>query len=191
MVSFDMSNLVTKFVVKYNVMGKYLTQEEVITRLTNTFGDKLDYSKVIYVTNRVNVCIVCPIHGEFYQTPHSHLSGNGCPKCLYKSQYKLYSRLCNEFPDLEILYEYSPDWLGKQRFDIYIPKYNIAIEYNGEQHYKPIARFGGVLGYNKTVERDSYKLEKCKANNCKLYVLRYDYKNDDLQEIINTIQSLN
>ena len=187
MVSFDMSNLVTKFVVKYNVMGKYLTQEEVITRLTNTFGDKLDYSKVIYVTNRVNVCIVCPIHGEFYQTPHSHLSGNGCPKCLYKSQYKLYSRLCNEFPDLEILYEYSPDWLGKQRFDIYIPKYNIAIEYNGEQHYKPIARFGGVLGYNKTVERDSYKLEKCKANNCKLY----DYKNDDLQEIINTIQSLN
>lgn len=260
MVSFDMSNLVTKFVVKYNVMGKYLTQEEVITRLTNTFGDKLDiskvkyidaktkvkvkcnvcshefeakplhlfnghgcpkcaralvgkkcrnstdkfiekanevhnykydYSKVTYVTNRVNVCIVCPIHGEFYQTPHSHLSGNGCPKCLYKSQYKLYSRLCNEFPDLEILYEYSPDWLGKQRFDIYIPKYNIAIEYNGEQHYKPIARFGGVLRYNKTVERDSYKLEKCKANNCKLYVLRYDYKNDDLQEIINTIQSLN
>lgn len=191
MVSFDMSNLVTKFVVKHNVMGKYLTQEEVITRLTNTFGDKLDYSKVTYVTNRVNVCIVCPIHGEFYQTPHSHLSGNGCPKCLYKSQYKLYSRLCNEFPDLEILYEYSPDWLGKQRFDIYIPKYNIAIEYNGEQHYKPIARFGGVLGYNKTVERDSYKLEKCKANNCKLYVLRYDYKNDDLQEIINTIQSLN
>lgn len=149
MVSFDMSNLVTKFVVKYNVMGKYLTQEEVITRLTNTFGDKLD------------------------------------------TQYKLYSRLCNEFPDLEILYEYSPDWLGKQRFDIYIPKYNIAIEYNGEQHYKPIARFGGVLGYNKTVERDSYKLEKCKANNCKLYVLKYDYKNDDLQEIINTIQSLN
>ena len=191
MVSFDMSNLVTKFVVKYNVMGKYLTQEEVITRLTNTFGDKLDISKVTYVTNRVNVCIVCPIHGEFYQTPHSHLSGNGCPKCLYKSQYKLYSRLCNEFPDLEILYEYSPDWLGKQRFDIYIPKYNIAIEYNGEQHYKPIARFGGVLGYNKTVERDSYKLEKCKANNCKLYVLRYDYKNDDLQEIINTIQFLN
>lgn len=86
---------------------------------------------------------------------------------MYKSQYKLYS------------------WLGKQRFDI--PKYNIAIEYNGEQHYKPIARFG----YNKTVERDSYKLEKCKANNCKLYVLRYNYKNNDLQEIINTIQSLN
>lgn len=208
MVSFDMSNLVTKFVVKYNVMGKYLTQEEVITRAlvgkkcrnsTDKFIEKAnkvhnykyDYSKVTYVTNRVNVCIVCPIHGEFYQTPHSHLSGRGCPKCLYKSQYNLYNRLCNELPNLEILYEYSPDWLGKQRFDIYIPKYNIAIEYNGEQHYKPMAKFGGVIGYNKTVERDSHKLEKCKANNCKLYVLRYNYKNNDLQEIINTIQSLN
>lgn len=70
-------------------------------------------------------------------------------------------------------------------------KYNIAIEYNGEQHYKPMTKFGGVIGYNKTVERDSHKLEKCKANNCKLYVLRYNYKNNDLQEIINTIQSLN
>ena len=52
-----------------------------------------------------------------------------------------------------------------------------------------MAKFGGVIRYNKTVERDSHKLEKCKANNCKLYVLRY--KNNDLQEIINTIQSLN
>lgn len=165
--------------------------DKFIEKANKVHNYKYDYSKVTYVTNRVNVCIVCPIHGEFYQTPHSRLSGRGCPKCLYKSQYNLYNRLCNELPNLEILYEYSPDWLGKQRFDIYIPKYNIAIEYNGEQHYKPMAKFGGVIGYNKTVERDSHKLEKCKANNCKLYVLRYNYKNNDLQEIINTIQSLN
>lgn len=49
MVSFDMSNLVTKFVVKYNVMGKYLTQEEVITRLTNTFGDKFMTTLKLYM----------------------------------------------------------------------------------------------------------------------------------------------
>lgn len=197
MVSFDMSNLVTKFVVKYNVMGKYLTQEEVITRLTNTFGDKLDISKVKYIDAKTKVKVKCNVCSHEFEAKPLHLFNGhgcpkcGCPKCLYKSQYKLYSRLCNEFPDLEILYEYSPDWLGKQRFDIYIPKYNIAIEYNGEQHYKPMAKFGGVIGYNKTVERDSHKLEKCKANNCKLYVLRYNYKNNDLQEIINTIQSLN
>lgn len=61
MVSFDMSNLVTKFVVKYNVMGKYLTQEEVITRLTNTFGDKLDISKVKYIDAKTKVKVRCNV----------------------------------------------------------------------------------------------------------------------------------
>ena len=61
MVSFDMSNLVAKFVVKYNVMGKYLTQEEVITRLTNTFGDKLDISKVKYIDAKTKVKVKCNV----------------------------------------------------------------------------------------------------------------------------------
>ena len=151
-----MSNLVTKFVVKYNVMGRYLKQEEVITRLTNTFGDKLDISKVKYIDAKTKVKVKCNVCSHEFEAKPLHLfNGHGCPKCLYKSQYNLYNRLCNELPNLEILYEYSPDWLGKQRFDIYIPKYNIAIEYNGEQHYKPMAKFGGVIGYNKTVERDN------------------------------------
>ena len=25
--------------------------------------------------------ITCPIHGDFYQLPHNHLQGKGCPKC--------------------------------------------------------------------------------------------------------------
>lgn len=45
-------------------------------------GDKYDYSKVNYVNKRTNVTIICPIHGEFSQNPHGHISGgNGCPEC--------------------------------------------------------------------------------------------------------------
>ena len=43
--------------------------------------NKYDYSKVEYVNNRTKVCIICPEHGEFWQTPTSHLAGQGCPKC--------------------------------------------------------------------------------------------------------------
>ncbi len=43
-------------------------------------GDKYDYSKVKYINARTKVCIVCPIHGEFWQTPYDHLNG-GCLKC--------------------------------------------------------------------------------------------------------------
>ena len=44
-------------------------------------GDKYDYSKVIYSTNCEKVCITCPKHGDFWQTPNHHLRGCGCPIC--------------------------------------------------------------------------------------------------------------
>lgn len=42
---------------------------------------KYDYSKVIYKRNHSKVCIICPIHGEFWQTPANHLKGQNCPVC--------------------------------------------------------------------------------------------------------------
>lgn len=44
-------------------------------------GNKYDYSKVEYVNYKTKVCIICPIHGEFWQTPNDHLSKKGCPSC--------------------------------------------------------------------------------------------------------------
>jgi len=58
-----------------------LTTEEFIERAKKVHGDKYDYSKVVYVDTDTKVCIICPIHGEFWQTPHMHLKGQGCPKC--------------------------------------------------------------------------------------------------------------
>ena len=43
--------------------------------------DKYDYSKVEYINNKTKVCIICPVHGEFWQIPNYHLDGCGCPKC--------------------------------------------------------------------------------------------------------------
>ena len=44
-------------------------------------GNKYDYSKVEYKSRKEKVCIICPEHGEFWQTPNSHLNGAGCPAC--------------------------------------------------------------------------------------------------------------
>jgi hypothetical protein len=46
-------------------------------------GDKYDYSRVEYVNSRTNVCIICPEHGKFFQTPNNHLRGAGCIKCTH------------------------------------------------------------------------------------------------------------
>lgn len=44
-------------------------------------GDKYDYSSVDYVNSKLKVIIICKKHGEFLQTPNSHLMGQGCPLC--------------------------------------------------------------------------------------------------------------
>ena len=55
--------------------------EEFIKRAREVHGDKYDYSKVDYINSKTNITIICPIHGEFKQTPEHHLMGNECPKC--------------------------------------------------------------------------------------------------------------
>ena len=62
-------------------MPKKLTREEFIKRSREIHGDKYDYSKVDYVNNSTRVCIICPEHGEFWQTPYGHMKGQGCFKC--------------------------------------------------------------------------------------------------------------
>ena len=63
------------------VMSKKITQEEFIEKARLIHGNKYDYSKIVYINARTKVCIICPIHGEFWQTPHSHLNNHGCPAC--------------------------------------------------------------------------------------------------------------
>lgn len=52
-----------------------------IMKAKDIHGDFYDYSKVEYISAISNVIIGCPKHGDFYMTPHSHLSGCGCQKC--------------------------------------------------------------------------------------------------------------
>lgn len=55
--------------------------EDFIIKARLVHGDKYDYSKVNYVNSQTKVCIICPIHGEFWQIPAEHLRGKGCIKC--------------------------------------------------------------------------------------------------------------
>ena len=66
----------------FNIMAR-LTTEEFIERAREVHGDKYDYSKVEYKSAHTKVCIICPEHGEFWQTPNAHLYLKcGCSKCM-------------------------------------------------------------------------------------------------------------
>lgn len=57
------------------------TTEEFVAEARRVHGNRYDYSKVEYHAVKVKICIVCPEHGEFWQTPEKHLQGRACPKC--------------------------------------------------------------------------------------------------------------
>ena len=77
--------------IKHNLFKK--TAEQFIKEAKKIHGDKYDYSKVDYYNTHTKVKIICPIHGEFEQTPKHHLEGSGCPECAIIKKAK--SRLNN------------------------------------------------------------------------------------------------
>ncbi|MBR6516674.1 MAG: hypothetical protein IKT40_07425 [Bacilli bacterium] len=64
---------------------KKLTNDEFINRSIKIHGDKYDYSKVNYISAHEKVCIICPIHGEFWQKASDHLKGHGCKLCGFEA----------------------------------------------------------------------------------------------------------
>ena len=60
------------------MMAKY----DFVKKANEIHKDKYDYSKVDYINKKTKVCIICPEHGEFWQTPEKHIDrAQGCPKC--------------------------------------------------------------------------------------------------------------
>ena len=57
-----------------------------INKATKKHGNKYDYSKVEYIRSTQKVCIICPEHGEFWQTPAAHVRGDNCPHCANKKR---------------------------------------------------------------------------------------------------------
>lgn len=55
--------------------------EAFLEKAKRIFGDRYDYSKVYYINNKTKIIIICKIHGEFLQSPQSHLKGYNCKSC--------------------------------------------------------------------------------------------------------------
>tara|TARA_B100000315_G_scaffold84248_1_gene77230 strand:+ start:114 stop:1271 length:1158 start_codon:yes stop_codon:yes gene_type:complete len=111
--------------------------------------------------------IVRESENKFREAEGLPLVGEG-----YIEETRLYYLVRDEFPDA--IREYSPKWLGRQRIDIYIPSKNIGIEYNGEQHYRPVDWFGGNEGFLNQQKRDERKRDLCETNGLPLIEWRFN-----------------
>ena len=130
---------------------KRLSTKEVIKLSSKIHDNKYDYSLLIYKNNKTKIKIICPIHGEFLQSPIIHMIGSGCPKCnTSKGESKIVKYLNDN--QIDYLHQKTFDeckYKNKLRFDFYLPKYNLAIEYDGEQHFNCNEFFGGIEEFEK------------------------------------------
>ena len=90
------------------------------------------------------------------------------------SQTHLFHTIRAIYSDYIVEREASPEWLDRQRFDIYLPELKIAVEYQGKQHFEGVEYFGGQEALQATQERDKLKKEKAKKNGAILIEFKYD-----------------
>lgn len=94
------------------------------------------------------------------------LTAEGVIKPKWKHELSLFHAVRGLYPDT--LYQYRPDWLGRQSLDLYIPSLSTAIEYQGVQHYLPVEFFGGEEALSQRRDLDRVKKELCAANSVRL-----------------------
>ena len=94
------------------------------------------------------------------------LTAEGIIKPKWKHELSLFHAVRGFYPDT--LYQYRPDWLGRQSLDLYIPSLSTAIEYQGVQHYLPVEFFGGEEALSQRRDLDRVKKELCEANSVRL-----------------------
>lgn len=86
----------------------------------------------------------------------------------------------NLFPPEKILHNSRPDFMrssrgGKLEFDVYIPDKNLALEFNGVQHYRETKHFHRKEGdFEWQQERDRQKVELCEEHGIRLIIFEAD-----------------
>ena len=172
----------------------YMDTETFINRSKMIHENKYDYTKTKYVNRQTKVCIICPEHGEFWQDVSHHMNGHGCPKCNQSVLENDIIKLL-ENNNIEYLYNKRYKFLNNLQLDFYIPKFKVAIECQGIQHFKSIDYFGGEKRFQKTFDNDEKKLKLCEKTGIKLFYysnlhIKYPYKvfenkEDLLKNILN------
>ena len=175
-----------------------LSQDTFISRLIGIFGEKYDLSMALYKNDKEKVCLICPIHGEFHKLPSNLYRGQGCPKCKVSHLENDIMALLEE-NGIEYIYQCNSktfEWLGLQSLDFYLPKYNVAIECQGIQHFKCGGKIFTEEKLKRTKDSDKRKLIKCNEHDVKILYysnlgIEYPYEVfEDKQKLLEEIRKV-
>jgi len=169
---------------KCNYENFKVTYSDVVKKAHIRHNNKYIYYKETYIDTNHKMKIKHRDCGKvFDQRVAHHLSGQGCPYCnLSKGETLIMSILCKYNIDYVSQYQ-----IENYMYDIHIVGTDILIEYDGEQHFKPVTRFGGLKRFKKQVKSDLRKNKVAKKNNYTLIRIPYTKYNDLEKHLIISI----
>ena len=172
--SYKFQGYTSKYWLSYNEHKLMLCEN---TGLTET-------SFIYYVENSILETFSVFIHSlqnEFRVSRGIPKIGEG-----WVSETDLYYKLQGHFPTKKVIHHGKPKWLGRQHIDIWFPDYKIGIEYQGQQHDRPIEFFGGEKSFEENKKRDERKRMLFKENNAFLIEVREGFDFEILCEEIKS-----
>lgn len=169
----------------------------------NIFGSwncALEYAKI---PKRVNLpqnvkCKQCDIYflklvSEIKKSKNNNFCSNNCA-AKYNNQHRKTGNRVSKLEKYlqENLTGYIFDYNNRKicnglELDIFMPTLNLAFEINGIFHYKPVH---GQLKFDKIVEKDKLKMNRCIDKKIKLIVIKDDSPRFSIKygdHILNTI----
>jgi ankyrin repeat protein len=102
------------------------------------------------------------------------------------SESTLFALLKKSFPNQVVLQHARPEWIGRQHLDVYFPRLNLAVEYQGAQHDRAVPIFGGEVGLSVRKQLDKKKKELCRVNGCRLIEI---FPGEPMQQVVEEIKS--
>ncbi len=89
------------------------------------------------------------------------------------SETQLFYMICRLFPGEQVLRHYRPEWMDGLELDVYLPARRLALEYQGQQHFRPIKAWGGEEALGQLKTRDARKAEICRQAGVHLVTVDY------------------
>lgn len=154
-----------------------------ITNFTNHQGYTVNnFPEQMKVTKQLE--LICPNGHLWAVTWDNFYRGNRCARCAssYKGERFVEAELVANGLSYVPQYAFKTEEFRTQYFDFYLPDYAVAIEYNGRQHYEPLACYGGQEEFELTQKRDQAKREYCLANGITLIDIPYTMSEEELKE---------
>lgn len=172
--------------------NRRFTNDEFIEKSKSIHSIPYNYDLVEYENMHKKVKISCPLHGIFEQSPNSHTMGKGCPKCGQSVGEMMIEKFLQKNNINYISQKRFRDcrFINELLFDFFLPDYNTCIEFNGIQHYYPIAIFGGDTTLELNRKRDKIKYDYCFNNNINLIIIKQDKKHINKKDVIEQIESI-